>query len=161
PPYADTCVVACEGNISGKPGGRRASADTTVCGNIKAIGYGTAAAQLGNTPSTTFWSAASQILAECAAMLPPGAVACWIVQPFVRAKALVDFPGQWQALCEHHGFVLVERIEASRIEEHGAQATLFGDADQITTKRSSFFRRLAEKKGAPSIDADIILILRK
>jgi len=161
PPYEGTTVADCEGNISGKPGGRKASAETTVNGNVKTVGYGTDPAQLGNTTGDTFWSASATIMAEIAALLRPGAMACWIVKPFVRNGALVDFPGQWQALCEHHGFVLVERIEASLVQEHGEQLTLDGGSHRQRTKRVSFFRRLAENKGAPSIDAEIILILRK
>jgi len=127
-----------------------------------AEGYGTATAQLSNTTRDTFWSAASAILAESAALLPPGAIACWIVKPFVRNRALVDFPAQWQALCEHHGFTLLERIEASLVEDHGTQETLFGGgADRLSTAKKSFFRRLAERKGSPAIDAEIILIMRK
>jgi len=109
----------------------------------------------------TFWSASSAILAECATLLPPGAIACWIVKPFVRGGKLVEFPAQWQALCEHRGFTLLERIECSLVEDHGTQETLFGGAENVTTSRMSFFRRLSIKKGAPPINAEIILVFRK
>jgi len=73
----------------------------------------------------------------------------------------MPFVGQWQALCEHHGFRLLERIEASLVQEHGEQLTLDGGSHRQRTKRVSFFRRLAENKGAPAINAEIVLILRK
>jgi len=159
PPYEGT--LSTEGNHidrskSACPGGTRASR-----GALPATAFSSSPAQLGNTTGDTFWSAASQILAECAAILPPGAVAVWIVKPFVRDKKIVPFDALWQALCEHHGFRLVERIEASLVEDHGTQETLFGAADQLTTAKKSFFRRLAERKGSPAIDAEIILIMRK
>jgi hypothetical protein len=53
PPFSDTTVAAVEGNISGRPGGRKASALTNVQGNIKQTGYGTHPAQLGNLPPGT------------------------------------------------------------------------------------------------------------
>src|SRR5262249_54598005 len=89
-----------------------------------AEGYGIFTHQLGNTTGDTCWSAAPTILAQCAALLPAGAVAVWIVKPFVRDKKIVPFDAQWQALCEHHGFRLVERIECSLVEHHGTQETL-------------------------------------
>ena len=59
-----------------------------------------------------------------------GGLAIFVVKPFVRAGQLVDFPSDWQRLCEHVGFQLLERIEASLIEEHGIQEGLFGDVTQ-------------------------------
>lgn len=51
PPYAASAIGACEGNMSGGPGGRKASALTDVNGNIKAVGYGTTDGQLGSMPA--------------------------------------------------------------------------------------------------------------
>jgi len=51
PPYASTPIAACEGNIAGGPGGRKASALTDVNGNIKDIGYGHTEGQLGSMPA--------------------------------------------------------------------------------------------------------------
>jgi hypothetical protein len=129
-------------------------------------GGGTAAreGQLSAMPiatGDTFWSAAAQVLTEVAALLPPGALAVWIVKAYVRDGCVVDFPGDWQRLCEATGFRLVERIEASLVEEHGTETTLWGTDVPRRTKRASFFRKLAEKKGAPHIDNEIILIFRR
>ena len=114
----------------------------------------------GTTQSDTFWSAASSILAECVALLAPGGLAVFVLKPYVRQGTLVDFPGDWQRLCEYHGLTLVERIEASLLEYHGTQEGLFGEATEHTTEKKSFFRRLAEKRGAPHIDNEIVLILQ-
>ncbi len=125
------------------------------------ISDGASPGQLANEP-LTFWSAASQIMAEVAAVLPLGAVACWVVKGYVSKGKLVDFPAQWQTLCEAHGFVLLEEIHASLVEDHGIQEALFGAAEQVTTERKSFFRRLHERKpGAVRIDHETVLILRK
>lgn len=125
------------------------------------IAYGSSPGQLGTTQGDTFWSAASSILAETVALLAPGGLTVWVVKSYIRAGKLVDFPGDWQRLCEFHGLTLVERIEASLIDHHGTQEGLFGEATEHTTAKKSFFRRLCEAKGSPAINAETVLILRK
>ncbi len=122
--------------------------------------YGTNQGQLGNITGETFWTAAHQIVSECHALLKPGGVAVWVVKAFVRKKALVDFPGDWRRLCESVGFVLVEEIHASLVKERKDRGLFGGDVVK-RTERKSFFRRLAEKKGSPRIDHEVVLILRK
>jgi hypothetical protein len=124
-------------------------------------GYGTSPAQLGNTAGDTFWSASAQIMQELALLLPAGAVCAWVVKAYVSKKAIVPFPDQWLALTRLCGFRLVEEIHASLVEDHGTQEGLFGEAEVIQTKRASFFRRLAEKKGSPRIDHETVLIVGK
>jgi len=121
----------------------------------------TSPGQLGTEGPLTFWHAASQVMAEVAAILPPGATAVWICQSFVRDNALVDFPGDWERLCVHHGFRTVERILASRTETYGEQTSLFNGVQPVTVERIGFFRRLAQKKGAPVIPGEWILIMRR
>ena len=121
--------------------------------------YGVTPGQLGAEP-TTFWEASSAIMAEVAALLPPGAVAAWVVKGYVSKGKLVDFPGQWLKLCEAHGFTLVEEIHASLVEDHGMQEDLFKGAQRVQTERKSFFRRLAERKGSPRIDYETVLIMQ-
>ena len=140
-----------DGNAHGGPVGSSVGQD-----------YGFSPEQLGNTTGDTFWSAASQIVGECAALLPVGAVACWVVKGYVSKGRLVDFPAQWLALCQAHGVRLLEEIHASLIEESGVQETLFGEAETVQTERKSFFRRLHERRpGAVRIDHETVLILVK
>lgn len=113
---------------------------------------------LGNTSGNTFWSAAAQILQELWHLLPPGAPAVWVLKAYVSKGKIVDFPRQWEALCHQCGFETAEWIEASLLSDCGVQETLFGDAEHITVAKKSFFRRLAERKGSPRIDAEIVLI---
>lgn len=108
----------------------------------------------------TFWTAARDIVAECFAILKPGGIAAWVVKGFVRNKKLVDFPHDWQRLCEACGFVLVEEIHASLVKE-SRNKDLFGGVKVDRTERKSFFRRLAEKKGSPKIDFETVLVMRK
>lgn len=108
----------------------------------------------------TFWTAARDIVAECFAILKPGGVAAWVVKGFVRNKQLVDFPHDWQRLCEACGFVLIEEIHASLVKE-SRNKDLFGGVKVDRTERKSFFRRLAEKKGSPKIDFETVLVMRK
>lgn len=125
-------------------------------------GYGETPGNVGNLTHNTFWSAAKTIVSEATALLPPGGLAVWVCKAFVRGGKLVDFPGDWQKLCEACGLVLVERIEASLVEDHGMQEGLFGESTQVQTARKSFFKRLAEKRpGAPQINSETVLILQK
>ena len=161
PPYAGAGEVLGTHNgidwSKAQEGGKVATPARQASGE----GYGTSAGQLGNEDPCTFWDAARAIMAELSALLPPGAVCAWVVKAYVKNKAIVPFPQQWQALCEAHGFVLVEEIHASLVEDHGTQEGLFGDSTQVRTEKKSFFRRLAEKKGSPRIDHETVLIVRK
>lgn len=109
-------------------------------------GYGDTPGQLDKENPITFWSAASQILAELAALLPPGAPAVWVVKDYIKGGKRVPFCAQWEQLCHAHGFVTAEVIHASLVEEHGQQETIFGTTETQQTLRASFFRRLHMKK---------------
>jgi hypothetical protein len=109
----------------------------------------------------TFWSAASVIMRQVYQVLAPGAVAVWVLKAFVRKGERVDFPGQWAALGESCGFQTVEWIRSWLIEDQGAQHTLDGDVEQKQVAWKSFFRREAEKKGAPPIDYEVVLIQKR
>jgi hypothetical protein len=162
PPYEHMAIGACEGNIGGTLGGRKASALTTVSGNIKAVGYSKSSLNFGNTTGRTFWDASLAILRECYAVLAPGALTAWVVKDFIRKHRFAGFPGDWQRACEQAGFVLVERIEASLSQDHGTQTDLFQASATVKTKRVSPFRLWHERDHPElAIEAEIVLILRK
>ncbi len=122
--------------------------------------YGHTEGQLGNDQGDTFWAASATILRQCRQVLKPGAVCAWVLKMFVRDKKLVDFPGQWQALCESVGFETILIVHASLITED-RHPGLFGEDEVKTKKKASFFRRLAEKKGSPAIDHEVVLFCRR
>lgn len=124
--------------------------------------YGKTDGQVGAMTKDTFWQAAQAIMSQCYQILTPGSVAIWVLKAFVRNKAIVDFPGQWQQLGEACGFETVEIIRAWLVEDRGAQWDLFGELHEKTVERKSFFRRLYEKKyPGNSIDYEVVLIQRK
>jgi len=124
--------------------------------------YGSCSGQLGNKQGDTFWSAARAILLQCYAVLAPGGHAIWVLKAFVRDKAIVDFPGQWRALCESCGFETVEVIRAWLVEDRGAQFALGGELVEKEVRRESFFRRLHRQKYPHlSIDYEVVLVTRK
>jgi hypothetical protein len=125
------------------------------------IRYGATAGQLGQDSGPTFWTAARAIVAQTYQVLRPGAVAIWVTKSFVRNKQRVDFPGQWLQLCESCGFEPLEWIRAWLVEDNGTQYGLFGDDERLVKERKSFFRRLAEKKGSPSIDYEVVVVTMK
>lgn len=123
--------------------------------------YGSAAGQLGIEQGTTFWAAARQIVNESFLALKPGAFAFFVCKAFVRDGKRVDFPGQWQQLCEAVGFEYVETIRAMLVSQENEQKDLNGGGKVLRKEKKSFFRRLAEKNGSPRIDFEEVVILRK
>ena len=123
--------------------------------------YSASENNLGNARGETFWGASKQIVSQVYAVLKPGGVAAWIVKSFVREKTLVDFPDQWKRLCESVGFETTHYIRAWQVEDDGTQAKLEGGIKHKTKSRKGFFRRLGEAKGAPPIDYEVVLVMKK
>jgi hypothetical protein len=123
--------------------------------------YSKDADNIGNQSGDTFWTAAKQIVAQVYQVLRPGGVAIWVTKAFVRNGKRVDFPAQWLELCEACGFEPLEWIRAWLVEDNGTQTAMFGDDKRLVKERKSFFRRLAEKKGSPPIDYEVVVIVRK
>lgn len=115
---------------------------------------------LGSITDNTFWSAARIIVEQCHQILKPGGHAIWVVKSFVRKKKIVDFPGDWQRLCESVGFKTVCIHHAMLVKETKHE-TLFGHMEVKRKERKSFFRRLAESKGSPRIDFEVVLCMQK
>ena len=137
------------------------SRDSIGKNNSLGVGhYGDTPGNIGNDTGSTFWEAAQIILAQCFAILRPGGIAVFVLKDFVRAGKRVDFSDQWRRAAEACGFVTVEWIRASLIKED-RHPGLFGEDVVKTTKRASFFRRLAEAKGSPAIDWESVIITRK
>lgn len=124
-------------------------------------GYGLTDGQLANEQADTFWLSARTIVEQTHQVLKPGGVAVWVLKSFVRKGQRVDFPGQWRALCEACGFETLEYVRAWLVEDNGTQGALLGEGKRLKTERKSFFRRLAESKGSPSIDYEVVLFTRK
>ena len=108
--------------------------------------YGSTAGQIGSTQGDTFWAAARIILLQCYDILPPNAHAIWVVKGYIKGGKYVDFPGQWQALCEACGFETVHIHRAMLVKENGAQGNMFGPNKKNKIQRKSFFRILFETK---------------
>ncbi len=124
------------------------------------VGYPKSQGQLGQEQGDTFWQAAKIIVEQCHQILKPGGHAIWVVKSFVRNKRIVDFPGDWQRLCEAAGFKTVCVHHAMLVKETEHQ-TLFGHTEVKRKERKSFFRRLAESKGSPRIDYEVVLCMSK
>lgn len=126
-----------------------------------ADGYGDGVDNIGNKSGDTFWSAAREIVAQCHVILKPGGHAIWVCKDFVRKGKRVPFSDQWRALCEAQGFRLVCRHRAMLVSNHGTQGLLEGGSEKLETRRISFFRRLAEKRGSPKIEWEDCICLIK
>jgi hypothetical protein len=123
-------------------------------------GYGRSAGQLGHTVGDDFWSAAREIVAQTYIVLAPNSHAIWVLKGFIRKKTYVDFPDQWRQLCESLGFRTLHWHRAWLVEPGETQVNLLGEKDvDYTKERKSFFRRLAEKKGSPRIDFEVVLCM--
>lgn len=115
-----------------------------------------------NSEPLTFWEASKQILLETFAVLKPGAPCVWILKAFVRDHAIVDFPGDWQRLCESVGFETFAIARAWQVEHNGKQHAIDGNDKELKVSRKGFFRRLHESKFPElAIDYETVLFVRK
>lgn len=126
-----------------------------------AIGYGQSNGQLGNDSGDDFWMAARVIVEQVYEALEVGGHACWVVKDYVKAKKIVPFANQWRGLCEAAGFITVHEHRAMLVHHKGNQGMLDGGVHEVKTESKSFFRRLAEKKGSPRIDWEVVLCMVK
>ena len=124
--------------------------------------YGSSEGQLGQETGPTFWAASRQILEQVYKVLAPGGHAIWVLKMFVKSGRLVDFPGQWERLCQSVGFRTVCKHRAWRNKDADVvQITLDGEEMSMEKWYKSFFRHLCEKKGAPRIDWELVLCMEK
>ena len=152
PPYAEGL------GHGGQPTRGEGRTDDT---NLDAMqnGYGQTPGNLGNNSGPTFWQAAREIVSECHKILRPGGHAIWVVKDFVRKGERVDFCGDWERLCESVGFKTVCKHRAMLVKETNHNG-LFGEIKE-KKERKSFFRRLAEKKGSPRIDWEMVICMER
>lgn len=101
---------------------------------------------LGLAIGDSFWISARQIVDQVYLALRPGAHAVWVVKGFIKNKQYVDFPLQWQMLCEAAGFVTVHIHQALLTNHRGKSYTLEGGTVEHKTEAKSFFRRNGEQK---------------
>ena len=113
---------------------------------------------LGNQSGDTYWSAVALIYQQVFQLLPPGGAFAVVIKDFVRNKKRVPLCDQTAELLETIGFDIPERIHAMLIKEIPQTEDMFtGKSDPIRKEHKSFFRRLAEKKGAPPIDWEEVI----
>jgi hypothetical protein len=132
----------------------------TIPSKSNQANYGQSDNQLGNTSGDTYWSAVAEIYRQCFLALKPGGYLACVVKSYVKAGKIVPLPEQTWELLQHVGFEPVERVRAMLVK-HDDHPGLFEEKVRKTTKRVSFFRRLAERRGSPPIDFEMVLFLRK
>jgi hypothetical protein len=122
--------------------------------------YGESDGQIGNISGETYWQAMKAVYGQCFAAVKPGGVVAVNVKDYVRNRERVSLCGQTAQLLEHVGFDVFLRVHAL-LAKTTSHADLFGEQIVKTKARKSFFRRLAEKKGAPAIDYEEVIFARK
>ena len=123
--------------------------------------YGFSKGQLGADSGDDFWMAARQIVEQVYMALKPGGHAVWVCKDFVRNKERVPFSDQWRQLCDAVGFVTLHEHHAMLVRSKGTSMTLDGETVKHETSSKSFFRRLAENKGSPKIDWEVVWCMEK
>jgi hypothetical protein len=167
PPYES--ALSCDrngidwGKIKPDYPGRRETSQRKEANNARhnALKYGDTEDNLGNNKGSDFWSAARLIVEQVHQVLAQHSHAIWVLKGFIRNKQYVDFPAQWQELCEAVGFKTLHIHRAHLVEQHGGQINMLGETEQIITERKSFFRRLAESKGSPAVNFEVVLCMEK
>ena len=165
PPYGNSMDNQDKGGIDWEKAGRPDRLEESknrhgVQGDMP-MAYGDGGGQLGNDSKETFWLAAQTIVQQCYQILPSGGHAIWVVKDFVRNGKRVEFSEQWRQLCGSVGFKTCCVHRAMLVKYKGQQKAFDGDHVELVTARKSFFRRLAENKGSPPIDWEIVLCMVK
>ena len=153
------------------PDGMQPGTKQDTRANLKAQGevpegsYGETEGQIGqhaitNDEKDTYWQACSQVYASLYQALTPGSIVCMVVKGFIRKKVYVDLPQMTLDLLLHLGYEPVLWVDAMVIARD-SQASMLDEVPEYRKKRVSFFRRLAEKNGAPEINSEVVLVVRR
>lgn len=105
--------------------------------------YGNTGDNIGQQTGETYWDAIGTILEQLYTLLPKEGHVAWVVKPFVRKGQIVDLPQMTLDLMIAIGFTPVVWVDAD------------------FEGRKSFFRRLQESKGAPPINYETVLVVKK
>lgn len=122
--------------------------------------YGDSPGQIGRENGESYWQAMALVYAACFRDIRPEGVLVLVTKDYVKNRKRVPLSDDTVTLCEHTGFKLMERARAMLVSET-RHADLFDGEDVKTKSRKSFFRRLAEKNGSPSIDWEDVLVFRR
>lgn len=124
--------------------------------------YGETNGQLSADSYDDFWISARAIVEQVFMALEPDMHAVWVVKDYVKNKERVPFCAQWQQMCEAVGFVTLHEHHALLVRHKGISTTdMDGKVVSHEVSSKSFFRRLAEKKGSPKIDYEVVLCMQK
>lgn len=122
--------------------------------------YGDTAGNIGNSSGETYWEAMAQVYASVRLALKPGGVMACVVKDYVKNKKRVPLCDDTATLLESLVFEVFARARAWVVKKE-RHPCLFGGEVVKTTERKSFFRRLAEKNGSPSIDWEEVIWCRR
>ena len=111
--------------------------------------YGDSSVNIGHNTGGTYWEAVGDIYCQLLQLFTPGSHLALVVKSFVRKGQLVDLPNMTGQLLIDIGFTPVSYIDAMLVSEDGKKS------------HKSFFRRLAESKGSPRIDSEVVLVFTK
>ena len=164
PPYADGCVHTGGDTSKSRDfvdGGAVHLPGLVNMENVDLYNSTAADGQLADMAADGFWSVVSVILGAIYKRMNPGSRSYWVVKSYVRDKRRVDFPGAWQRACERAGFRLGAVYHASFIVDRGSQFSLFDGLVRNRVEHKSYWRRVNEKGGSPSIDYEVILCMVK
>ena len=156
PPYQETTITENRQFAS------RLAPDRPQAKDLRNNGgdaYGNTEGQLAKLDD--FWLAARQIVEQVYLALRPGGHAVWVCKDYVKNKQIVPFCDQWRQLCEAVGFETLHEHHALLVRNVRKQFTIDGKLIVMQSESKSFFRRLAEKKGSPRIDYEVVYCMVK
>lgn len=109
----------------------------------------------------TYWTAVAQVYAGVFNSLRPGGVLAVVLKNYVKNREVVPFCETTAKVLEGIGFEILDEVHAMMVKEIPTPVDMFSGESSRKVSRKSFFRRLAEKKGAPPIDWETVLFCKK
>ena len=154
PPYEGIAMTGGDAGLkahgTGLTGGERAF-----------TAYGPSIENLGNAAPEDYWTACATVYQQLYDLFPPGGVLALVVKSFVRNKVLVPLPEMTLDLLLSQGWEPVLWVDAM-LTGAGTQGSMLAEVPEKLSKRTSFFRRLYEKKyPGNEINAEQVLVVRK
>lgn len=113
----------------------------------------------GKMYGETYWGAIAMVYAGAREVIEPNGMLVLVVKDFVRKRRRVELCRQTIELLRALGYGIELEVHAMLVKEN-RRTDLFGVEHVSKKTTKSYFRKLAERQGAPPIDYEVVIFAR-